>query len=496
MNSEEIKQQFDTLLPAEVNGSARPSEPLSSDNDFYLDVPQLIRNDVVLADSMNLIISTLLSNDKVLNAMIDAIKDQLASADLREATQLLKGLMSPDDKKKLDGIANNSNNYSHPNSGVTSGTYKSVTVNAQGHVTGGSNPTTLAGYGITDAAAKSHGNHVPATQTADNTKFLRNDNTWQQVTPGNIGAPTKTGGGASGTWNINVSGKAATAGTADTAKACTGNSATATNATNATNAYSFSCGAYGNETRYRVFASCVDAIGSGHNSATIILSQAGNYGASRQGVWLIQMSTRGSRTMAITALQLSEAPPTFGYYVTGGRCYFGMHGTTFAGDCSVTVLGNNSFSIGKLYDSTAQPSGWTPVQPKTYSNQSAVITRILAGQGTKLWEKVNGLNAGNITLSQAFTNFSYMVVFGSKDGGTDNVTAIVHETAALYQAMQCNQTFWNGAAGKNNSGNILLMPGYNSLHWGIYNVKGGSTTTYLKYRDDDESYIYSIYGIN
>lgn len=46
--------------------------------------------------------------------------------------------------------------YSHPNSGATAGTYKSVTVNAQGHVTAGSNPTTLSGYGITDAAAKSH----------------------------------------------------------------------------------------------------------------------------------------------------------------------------------------------------------------------------------------------------------------------------------------------------------------------------------------------------
>lgn len=41
-------------------------------------------------------------------------------------------------------------------------------------------------------------------------------------------APTKTGGGASGTWGINITGKANTAGTADTAKACTGNSATAT----------------------------------------------------------------------------------------------------------------------------------------------------------------------------------------------------------------------------------------------------------------------------
>lgn len=39
------------------------------------------------------------------------------------------------------------------NSGVTAGTYKSVTVNAKGLVTAGTNPTTLAGYGITDAQA-------------------------------------------------------------------------------------------------------------------------------------------------------------------------------------------------------------------------------------------------------------------------------------------------------------------------------------------------------
>lgn len=45
--------------------------------------------------------------------------------------------------------------YSHPNSGVSAGTYKSVTVNAQGHVTAGSNPTTLAGFGISDAYTKS-----------------------------------------------------------------------------------------------------------------------------------------------------------------------------------------------------------------------------------------------------------------------------------------------------------------------------------------------------
>lgn len=36
-------------------------------------------------------------------------------------------------------------------SGVTAGTYRSVTVDKRGRVTGGTNPTTLAGYGITDA---------------------------------------------------------------------------------------------------------------------------------------------------------------------------------------------------------------------------------------------------------------------------------------------------------------------------------------------------------
>ncbi len=46
--------------------------------------------------------------------------------------------------------------YTHPTSGVAAGTYRSVTVNTLGHVTAGTNPTTLAGYGITDAMSTSH----------------------------------------------------------------------------------------------------------------------------------------------------------------------------------------------------------------------------------------------------------------------------------------------------------------------------------------------------
>ena len=63
--------------------------------------------------------------------------------------------------------------FNHANSGVTAGTYRSVTVNARGHVTAGTNPTTLSGYGITDAKIASGvitlGSNTIAPLTADST---------------------------------------------------------------------------------------------------------------------------------------------------------------------------------------------------------------------------------------------------------------------------------------------------------------------------------------
>ena len=75
---------------------------------------------------------------------------------LPAVTTTTAGLMTSVDKTKLDGIATGANNYTHPTSGATAGTYKSVTVDANGHITAGSNPTTIAGYGITDATPSSH----------------------------------------------------------------------------------------------------------------------------------------------------------------------------------------------------------------------------------------------------------------------------------------------------------------------------------------------------
>ena len=68
----------------------------------------------------------------------------------------------------FDGSANATIAVTLANSGVTAGTYKSVTVDAKGRVTAGTNPTTLAGYGITDAAGIASTFYVGTTALALN----------------------------------------------------------------------------------------------------------------------------------------------------------------------------------------------------------------------------------------------------------------------------------------------------------------------------------------
>lgn len=79
--------------------------------------------------------------------------------------------------------------------GVTAGTYKSVTVNAKGQVTAGTNPTTLAGFGITDglsnttvitAAQGGNGNSVNPSNGQIAIGNGTNTPTLATLTPGNF----------------------------------------------------------------------------------------------------------------------------------------------------------------------------------------------------------------------------------------------------------------------------------------------------------------------
>ena len=100
---------------------------------------------------------TLKPNGKTAVTFTNSVYDKFIGATASTAGQV--GLVPAPAKGstslylKSDGTWGTPTNtvYTHPNSGVKEGTYRSVTVNAQGHVIEGTNPTTLDKYGITDA---------------------------------------------------------------------------------------------------------------------------------------------------------------------------------------------------------------------------------------------------------------------------------------------------------------------------------------------------------
>ena len=93
---------------------------------------------------------------------------------INTATTTTSGSMSSTDKVKLDSISANANNYAHPTSGVSAGTYKSVTVDTNGHVTGGTNPTTVSGYGLIDVYTKTESNTSLALKVNNSEKGVAN----------------------------------------------------------------------------------------------------------------------------------------------------------------------------------------------------------------------------------------------------------------------------------------------------------------------------------
>ena len=250
------------------------------------------------------------------------------------ATQSANGLMSAADKKKLDDIATGANAYTHPNSGVTAGTYRSVTVNAQGHVTGGSNPTTLAGYGITDGVFK------------------------------------------------------------------------------------YALGSTEYTSVYTMFAGCPADAREGNISATVLLTQGGNYGGAYQGAWLIQISTRGGQYMSVKTLRSASSSPTFGYYVSGSTCYFGALFPAYRGDCNVTVLSSTGCTLKDFGDTTTAPSGWTAVTPELMldsGNYNSYAPTKTGGGASGTW----GINiTGNAASATTANTAKVISGFANIDNGT------------------------------------------------------------------------------
>ena len=95
--------------------------------------------------------------------------------------------------------------YTHPNSGVKAGTYNTVTVNAQGHVTGGNNVgyLPLTGGTLTGTIFITEGSYISAVEP-ENFKGLEigGGRTWKDGAGLFLRSNSATGEGESGQWGL------------------------------------------------------------------------------------------------------------------------------------------------------------------------------------------------------------------------------------------------------------------------------------------------------
>ena len=150
----EIPLTVDSVAPTSVGGTY----PVVADKSGNLAVSA--PNATTSAKGIVQLSSSTSSTSETLAATPKAVK---AAYDLANTVKTnLEGLTitanaSDDDVIVLTGqggVHSVSYSASHAISGVTAGDYTKVSVNDKGHVTSGSNPTTLGGYGITDAYTK------------------------------------------------------------------------------------------------------------------------------------------------------------------------------------------------------------------------------------------------------------------------------------------------------------------------------------------------------
>lgn len=175
MNAEELKTEFGLEFPTEIDGYKRPGA-LENGHDWFLEIPQIIAKDKVLYTGMNLILSALLSNEKLLKQWHDTLQNVVNAQDWREVTDSLKGYMTPELKKKLDGIAMGANNYVHPSSHPAS----MITQDATHRFVSDTEKNTWNGKAST-AVVSTSANGLAPKRDGNASHFLAGDGTWKAV---------------------------------------------------------------------------------------------------------------------------------------------------------------------------------------------------------------------------------------------------------------------------------------------------------------------------
>ena len=353
-----------------------------------------------------------------------------------------------------DATLSNTGALTLANSGVTASTYRSVTVDAKGRVTGGTNPTTASGYGLTDTFTQG-GNSFGAAATLGT-----NDGQALNFETNNDTRMTILSGGNVGVGTTNPLQKLHVAGTSgNTLRIVDGNQAAGRVLTSDANGVaSWAAAPAGGIT---ALTGDVTASGSGSVAATIAnsavtLAKIQNIDTSR----ILGRSTAGSGVVE----QLTVGT---GLALSGGVL-------------SSTVT--NTDTLGGLSCSSNQlprwnGSAWVCQSATNTSTNSALVLRDASGNFASNVITANGLslnNAGALVNITNPTGASYNLTLPTTDGNPNEVLT-TNGSGVL------SWTSSSGSDAAGNDGNIQFndngaFEGSDDFTWDLANSRLGILT--------------------
>ncbi|MGZ3772720.1 MAG: beta strand repeat-containing protein [Pseudobdellovibrionaceae bacterium] len=325
-----------------------------------------------------------------------------------------------------DATISNTGALTLANSGVTANTYTSVTVDAKGRVTAGTNPTTLSGYGITDAMKDLGGSpgiqtgvdaSKPASPTAGTIYFATDTNKIYQYNSGawaTIASASGSGGTITAlTGDVTASGSgsvAATVASVGGSSAANVNTAVVAVNTNATS-----------------------------NSTASVLVKRDASGISNFKGLKLDGATSGTLTQTVPASVTS-------YIVTWPSAVAGAANSVLASDTSGNLSWINLGSIAGSINLTSQVTGVLPIA-NGGTNSSAVLNnnRIMASTGGAIVEAA-AITANKALISDANGIPTHSSVTNTELGYLSGVTSAIQVQLNNKQALNTELTGLGGLA--------------------------------------------------
>ena len=207
MNIAQIKEKLALLFPLEILGFKRPAESIASDNDFFVEMVQLIAKDPVRWEQFNMILSILLSNDARLKDWHDELAETVSSQNWRIVTETLAGYMTPELLAKINTIAENAevNQNAFASIKVGNTVYTSAVKQGVFTISAGNNVAIAldTNNGTISISAKDTTYSLVSTtapglcpqRDGSTNKFLRADGTWATISIPTYNNATQTTAG-------------------------------------------------------------------------------------------------------------------------------------------------------------------------------------------------------------------------------------------------------------------------------------------------------------